>query len=100
MTSLLIDSLNNLVWNNRLLLVFVSEKIVKKIVKNSKLIYKLDGSLSFVLGALIISVPKLDDVGRQRAGVYIWMACFIFIFSCLLVLFKIKNGAYPFKLLL
>ncbi|KAI8890190.1 hypothetical protein K501DRAFT_206769, partial [Backusella circina FSU 941] len=58
------------------------------------------GSLAFVLGALIISVPKLDDVGRQRAGVYIWMACFIFIFSCLLVLFKIKNGGYPFKLLL
>lgn len=56
--------------------------------------------LAFSVIALIKSVPQFDDHGRQRAGVYIWMACLIFIFSCLLAIFKIKNGGYPFKLLL
>lgn len=61
---------------------------------------QLDGLLAFSLVALIKSVPQFDDQTRQRFGVYIWMGCIVFIFSALLALFKIKNGGYPFKLLI
>lgn len=64
------------------------------------MVCQLDGLLAFSLVALIKSVPQFDDQTRQRFGVYIWMGCLIFIFSALLALFKIKNGGYPFKLLI
>ncbi|KAI8080263.1 uncharacterized protein B0P05DRAFT_540620 [Gilbertella persicaria] len=66
----------------------------------SQIVASIYGILAFSLIALISSVPKLDDPLRQRIGVYVWMACVIFIFSALLGLFKVKNGGYPFKLLL
>ncbi|KAI8387500.1 hypothetical protein BD560DRAFT_382710 [Blakeslea trispora] len=66
----------------------------------SQIIASVYGVLAFSLIALITSVPKLEDPLRQRIGIYIWLACLIFIFSALLGIFKIKNGGYPFKLLL
>ncbi|KAI9337187.1 hypothetical protein BD770DRAFT_401312 [Pilaira anomala] len=65
----------------------------------SQIIASVYGVLGFSILALIKSVPQLDQTS-QRLGVYIWMACIIFIFSCLLAIFRIKNGGYPFKLLL
>ncbi|GAA5798135.1 hypothetical protein EDC94DRAFT_536986 [Helicostylum pulchrum] len=65
----------------------------------SQIIASVYGVLAFSVLALIKSVPQLDQT-RQRFGVYIWMASIIFIFSCLLAIFRIKNGGYPFKLLL
>ncbi|KAI8888481.1 hypothetical protein K501DRAFT_329833 [Backusella circina FSU 941] len=64
----------------------------------AQLVAGIYGSLALSLGALIISVPKLNNQAAQRTGAYVWMAAVIFIFSCLLALFKIKNGGYPFKL--
>lgn len=58
-----------------------------------------DGLLAFSTVALTITVPKMDDKWRQRVGAYVWMTCIIFVFSCLMNLFKLKNGAYPFRLL-
>ncbi|CAO0798278.1 unnamed protein product [Mucor circinelloides] len=65
-----------------------------------QIVASIYGLLAFSLVALIKSVPQFDDQTRQRFGVYIWMGCIIFIFSALLALFKIKNGGYPFKLLI
>lgn len=57
-----------------------------------------DGCLGLTLVALIKMVPKLEDKTKQRFAVFLWVGCFMFIFSVLLALFKVKNGAYPFKL--
>ncbi|KAG2194302.1 uncharacterized protein EV154DRAFT_444953 [Mucor mucedo] len=65
-----------------------------------QIVASIYGILSFSLLALIKSVPSFDDSTRQRFGVYIWTVCIIFVFSSLLAIFKIKNGGYPFKLLL
>ncbi|KAI9485387.1 MAG: hypothetical protein EXX96DRAFT_493725 [Benjaminiella poitrasii] len=65
-----------------------------------QIVASIYGILAFSMVALIISVPKLEDQNRQRFGVYIWIACLIFIFSALLALFRVKNAAYPFKLLI
>ncbi|KAG2203567.1 hypothetical protein INT46_003344 [Mucor plumbeus] len=65
-----------------------------------QIVASIYGLLAFSLIALIKSVPQFDDQTRQRFGVYIWMGCIVFIFSALLALFKIKNGGYPFKLLI
>lgn len=59
----------------------------------------IDGLLAFSTVALAITVPKMDDKWRQRVGAYVWMTCIIFVFSCLMNLFKLKNGSYPFRLL-
>jgi oligosaccharyltransferase complex subunit gamma len=59
----------------------------------------VDGVLAFAVVSLAYMVPQLDDKWRQRIGVYIWTGCFIVIFSCLMALFKVKNEAYPFKIL-
>jgi hypothetical protein len=59
----------------------------------------VDGVLAFAVVSLASTVPSFDDKWRQRVGVYIWTCCFIVIFSCLMALFKIKNEAYPFKMM-
>lgn len=56
--------------------------------------------LAFSILALIKTVPKFPDQTHQRFGVYLWVGCVIFIFSCLLAIFHVKNGGYPFRLLL
>ncbi|KAI8970368.1 hypothetical protein BDF20DRAFT_121338 [Mycotypha africana] len=66
----------------------------------SQIVTGIYGILAFCIFALIKTVPKFENQTRQRFGVYIWMACFIFVFSALFSFFKIKNGGYPFKLLI
>ncbi|KAF7725138.1 oligosaccharyl transferase subunit ost3/OST6 [Apophysomyces ossiformis] len=57
------------------------------------------GVLAFAIVSLAVSVPKFDDKLRQRIGVYVWTLCVIVIFSVLMNLFRLKNGAYPFHIL-
>ncbi|KAG0171930.1 oligosaccharyl transferase subunit ost3/OST6 [Apophysomyces sp. BC1034] len=61
--------------------------------------YSIDGVLAFAIVSLAVSVPKFDDKLRQRIGVYVWTLCVIVIFSVLMNLFRLKNGAYPFHIL-
>ncbi|KAG1472598.1 hypothetical protein G6F56_001442 [Rhizopus delemar] len=64
----------------------------------SQIVSSIYGCLGLTLVALIKMVPKLEDKTKQRFAVFLWVGCFMFIFSVLLALFKVKNGAYPFKL--
>ncbi|SAM01804.1 hypothetical protein [Absidia glauca] len=65
----------------------------------TQLVASIYGVLAFAVVSLAYTVPSFDDKWRQRVGVYIWTSCFIVIFSCLMALFKIKNEAYPFKMM-
>ncbi|KAI8099899.1 uncharacterized protein BX664DRAFT_377543 [Halteromyces radiatus] len=65
----------------------------------TQIVAAMYGVLAFAVVNLAITIPNFDDKWRQRAGVYIWVSCFIVVFSCLMALFKIKNEAYPFKIL-
>ncbi|PWN49272.1 hypothetical protein IE53DRAFT_346135 [Violaceomyces palustris] len=54
--------------------------------------------LAFSFIALTSLVPNQRDPTRQRAGVYVWSAIFLCTFSLLLVIFRMKNPSYPFRL--
>lgn len=45
-------------------------------------------------------VPKFESETSQRLALYIGMAVFVGLYSLLINLFRIKNGGYPFRLLL
>ncbi|CAO3649181.1 unnamed protein product [Cunninghamella blakesleeana] len=79
---------------------YVANGFSNQFAIETQIVASMYGVLAFAVVALSISIPKFDDAWRQRIGVYIWTVCFIVIFSCLISLFKIKNGGYPFKLLL
>lgn len=70
------------------------------LITGQGLIMVVDGSLGLSVLALIKMVPHFEEKSRQRFAVFLWIGCFVFIFSILLALFKIKNGGYPFKLLM
>ncbi|KAG8979615.1 oligosaccharyl transferase subunit ost3/OST6 [Tulasnella sp. JGI-2019a] len=50
--------------------------------------------------ALMVFVPRLPSVARQRGATYIWLGVTWMLFSVLVSVFKQKNSGYPFKLLL
>ncbi|KAG8881016.1 oligosaccharyl transferase subunit ost3/OST6 [Tulasnella sp. 331] len=50
--------------------------------------------------ALVVFVPRLPSVARQRGATYIWLGVTWMLFSVLVSIFKMKNSGYPFKLLL
>lgn len=67
---------------------------------NKRLIFPLDGLLSFSFLMLILAVPNTPSANRQRAQVYLWSAVIFIIYSVLISLFRVKNRSYPFKLFL
>lgn len=56
--------------------------------------------LAFSVVALVKAVPNQPVKSRQRAGVYVWSAILLVAFSVLISIFRVKNGAYPFRLFL
>ena len=60
----------------------------------------LDGVLSFATIALAIKVPRMSDPRLQQAAVFIWAGVMLGMYSFLMSVFRIKNGGYPFHLLL
>ncbi|PLW06203.1 hypothetical protein PCANC_26646 [Puccinia coronata f. sp. avenae] len=66
----------------------------------TQVIASLYGVLAFAAYTLAFTVSKLDDPIRQRVAVYVWLGVFVTISSMLLNIFRMKNGSYPFKLLL
>jgi len=60
----------------------------------------LYGVLALGFVSLTLIVPRHPSAARQRSAVYIWTGVSITLFSVLVSIFKIKNGGYPFRLLL
>lgn len=59
----------------------------------------VDGILAMATVALAVFVPKIKDKQHQRISTYVWVMCIFIVFSGLMNLFKLKNGAYPFRIL-
>ncbi|KFH64455.1 hypothetical protein MVEG_09191 [Podila verticillata NRRL 6337] len=49
--------------------------------------------------SLFSSIPRIDDPAKQRFAVWVWMAIMSIMFSILLQFFRLKNPAYPYRLL-
>lgn len=56
--------------------------------------------LAFSVIALAQLVPAVKGSHKQRVAAYLWFVVLIVMFSLLVKIFKIKNGGYPFSLLL
>ncbi|KAK7014849.1 hypothetical protein R3P38DRAFT_2997956 [Favolaschia claudopus] len=54
--------------------------------------------LAFVMLTMVI--PYQTTAQRQRFQIYLWSAIVMSVYSILIVLFKVKNRGYPFRLLL
>ncbi|KAF9158050.1 oligosaccharyl transferase subunit ost3/OST6 [Actinomortierella ambigua] len=49
--------------------------------------------------SLISAVPKMENPVRQQMAIFAWMAILVITYSILLQFFRLKNPAYPFRLL-
>ncbi|KAJ7273730.1 oligosaccharyl transferase subunit OST3/OST6 family [Mycena haematopus] len=58
------------------------------------------GTLGFAFVMLTMVIPYQATAQRQRFQIYLWSAIIMLVYSILIVLFKIKNRGYPFRLLL
>ncbi|KAF8477461.1 hypothetical protein BDZ91DRAFT_844103 [Kalaharituber pfeilii] len=54
--------------------------------------------LAFGTIALGMKIPRIPDRKRQGVAVVVWSGVVLALFSFLMALFKVKNGAYPFWL--
>ncbi|CEG71674.1 hypothetical protein RMATCC62417_07371 [Rhizopus microsporus] len=79
---------------------YIAQGFSSQLGIESQIVASIYGSLGLSVLALIKMVPHFEEKSRQRFAVFLWIGCFVFIFSILLALFKIKNGGYPFKLLM
>lgn len=57
-----------------------------------------DGLLSFATISLALKVPRISDPRTQQVAVIAWCGIIFVMYSFLLSVFRIKNGAYPFWL--
>ncbi|KAJ7940621.1 hypothetical protein B0H13DRAFT_1938980 [Mycena leptocephala] len=58
------------------------------------------GTLGFAFLMLIMVIPYQTTAQRQRFQIYLWSTIIMLVYSILIVLFKVKNRGYPFRLLL
>ncbi|KAF7363462.1 hypothetical protein MSAN_01002000 [Mycena sanguinolenta] len=58
------------------------------------------GTLGFAFIMLTTVIPYQATAQRQRFQIYLWTTIIMLVYSILIVLFKVKNRGYPFKLLL
>ncbi|KAK6528083.1 oligosaccharyl transferase subunit ost3/OST6 [Arthrobotrys megalospora] len=54
--------------------------------------------LSFSAIALCLKMPRMESSGKQKIAVMAWNLVLLVLFSFLMSIFKMKNGAYPFFL--
>jgi oligosaccharyltransferase complex subunit gamma len=69
-----------------------------KLTSEHLLTMKKDAILAFSTIALGLKVPRMTHPGRQTIAVWAWSTILLIVFSFLISIFKIKNGAYPFYL--
>ncbi|KAJ7449828.1 hypothetical protein FB451DRAFT_1146605 [Mycena latifolia] len=58
------------------------------------------GTLGASFLMLIMVIPYQTSAQRQRFQIYLWSVIIMLVYSILVVLFKVKNRGYPFRLLL
>ncbi|KAF8212220.1 oligosaccharyl transferase subunit OST3/OST6 family [Mycena galopus ATCC 62051] len=58
------------------------------------------GTLGFAFMMLTMVIPYQATAQRQRFQIYLWSTIIMLVYSILIVLFKVKNRGYPFRLLL
>lgn len=66
----------------------------------TQIVASIYGVLAFATIALAIKVPRMSDPRLQQAAVFIWAGVMLGMYSFLMSVFRIKNGGYPFHLLL
>lgn len=54
--------------------------------------------LAFSAIALCVKMPRMESSGKQKIAVMAWNLVLLVLFSFLMSIFKMKNGAYPFFL--
>ncbi|KAK6345291.1 oligosaccharyl transferase subunit ost3/OST6 [Orbilia javanica] len=54
--------------------------------------------LAFSAIALCLKMPRMESSGKQKIAVMAWNLVLLVLFSFLMSIFKMKNGAYPFFL--
>ncbi|KAJ7155947.1 hypothetical protein C8R43DRAFT_416302 [Mycena crocata] len=57
-------------------------------------------TLGFAFVMLIMVIPYQTSAQRQRFQIYLWGTIIMLVYSILIVIFKVKNRGYPFRLLL
>ncbi|KAL0073178.1 hypothetical protein F4703DRAFT_1442419 [Phycomyces blakesleeanus] len=78
---------------------YVASGFQQQLGMESQIVASIYGVLAFSVVSLAYAVPSFDDKFRQRFGVYVWSIAIFVVFSCLVNLFRLKNAAYPFKIL-
>ncbi|CAK5277409.1 unnamed protein product, partial [Mycena citricolor] len=58
------------------------------------------GTLGFAFLMLTMVIPYQTSGQRQRFQIYLWSTIIMLVYSILLVVFRLKNRGYPFRLLL
>ncbi|KAJ6596910.1 hypothetical protein DFH09DRAFT_1258647 [Mycena vulgaris] len=58
------------------------------------------GTLGAAFLMLTMVIPYQTSAQRQRFQIYLWSTIIMLVYSILVVLFKVKNRGYPFRLLL
>lgn len=61
------------------------------------MIYAILAALVVLLGKRI---PEIREEAKQRVAGYVVLALFLVVYSVLINIFRMKNGSYPFRLLL
>ncbi|KAH6599962.1 hypothetical protein BASA50_002646 [Batrachochytrium salamandrivorans] len=59
----------------------------------------LYGLASTAFVALVVMAPKVSTPAAQRTAVFICLVSFMFVYSVILSVFKLKAGNYPFRLM-
>ncbi|KAF9912663.1 oligosaccharyl transferase subunit ost3/OST6, partial [Lobosporangium transversale] len=78
---------------------FIAQGFQNQFGLESQVIAVLYAALTGCVIALIGVVPRIETPALQRAAVWVSMGLFIFLFSLLIQIFRVKNPAYPFTLL-
>ncbi|KAI8140108.1 hypothetical protein BJV82DRAFT_671880 [Fennellomyces sp. T-0311] len=77
---------------------FIAGGFQQQLGLESRVVAATYGILAMAVVCLAVYVPKMKDTMHQRISVYIWTFCILIVFSALMNLFRIKNGAYPFRI--
>ncbi|KAG2216651.1 hypothetical protein INT45_010791 [Circinella minor] len=77
---------------------FVAGGFQQQLGLESRVVGATYGLLAMATICLIVFVPKMKQKTNQRISAYIWVLCILIVFSALMNLFRIKNGAYPFHI--
>ncbi|KAI5449485.1 oligosaccharyl transferase subunit ost3/OST6 [Naganishia albida] len=79
---------------------FIAPGFSNQFVLETQIVGGLYGLLAASVLILSELVPTIKSSAKQRMAILLWVGVLVFLFSLLVKLFKVKNGGYPFFLLL